>query len=294
MKRLFLLSGSALFLVLMGITTTLGQQGYNLNQWTWQGASGSLGDLHQGYALQGTSGQAEAVVLSGGNYTLQAGFWQPLPIATAPAMVTATAPATSTPSPPTVTDEVYVSLTPTTSSTGTTEASTITPAPATSSPTASPTSEVSRGKPKLQIDIRGTKQVSRGQAASFTLTYSNTGSFTATKVVITLPLPAYTAFDKTNSTPGWELTKTVSLQADKLTATDSVTPTGETYALVVGDLAPGQSGEAIFATIVQAKVPTGLILDVESSIGESPKTTAKSIMEVEVVGYSLYIPFILR
>jgi hypothetical protein len=130
------------------------------------------------------------------------------------------------------------------------------------------------------------------------LIYSNTGSVTATKVVIKLPLPAYTVFDKANSTPGWELTKTVSLQASQLMAMGSVTATSETYALAVGDLAPGQSGEATFATTIQANAPAGLTLDVEASIGDSTSTgstaLAKSKAAVEVAGYSIYLNLILR
>jgi len=187
---------------------------------------------------------------------------------------------------------VYVAPSPTATATAS-----ATPSP-TASPTPSPTSAASTGKPKLQIGIRGPKQVSRGQAARFTLTYSNTGSVTATEVVIKLPLPPYTTFDKANSTPGWALTKTVSLQAGQLMATGSVTATSETYALAVGDLTPGQSGSATFATTVQADAPADLTLNVEASIGDSTSTgstaLAKSSTAVEVAGYSIYLPLILR
>ena len=196
--------------------------------------------------------------------------------------------------PPTATVTVTASATPSPTIAATASA---TPSPtATSSP--SPTSTASTGKSKLQISIRGPKQVRRGQAARFTLTYNNTGSFTATKVVITLPLPAYTTFDEANSTSGWELTKTVSLQAGQLMATGSVTETGETYALAVDDLAPGQSWEVTFATTVRADAPVGLTLSAEARIGDSTSmgstATAKSNTAVEVVGYSIYLPLILR
>jgi len=79
MKRLLWISGSILVLGLMGATLALGQQGYNFAWSTTEGTKGTIGNLSQGYALQG--GQAESDVLSGGSYTLQAGFLQSSPVA---------------------------------------------------------------------------------------------------------------------------------------------------------------------------------------------------------------------
>lgn len=81
-------------------------------------------------------------------------------------------------------------------------------------------------------------------------------------------------------------------------ATGSVTATSETYALAVGDLAPGQSGNATFAATVQANAPADLALNVEASIGDSTSigstALAKSNTAVEVAGYSIYLPLILH
>jgi len=285
MKQLLWLGG--VLVLLSGLGVVFG--GTTTNLWgTVDNGTGTVGSSNGSYTLRASFGQAEggaSAVVKGDKYTLRSGFWAPLltPTPTATATATATASATAT--------TVYVAPSPTSTATAT--------ATATSSPTASPTSAASTGKPKLQIGIRGPKQVSRGQAARFTLTYSNTGSVTATEVVIKLFLPAYTTFDKANSTPGWELTKTVSLQAGQLTATGSVTATGEIYALAVGDLSPGQSGSATFATTVQANAPAGLTLDVEASIGDSTSTgstaLAKSSTAVEVVEkFRNYLSLILR
>jgi len=313
MKRLLLLSGSALCLVVVGLTIALGQQGYNLNQGTWQGTSGSLGSLSQGYALRGTSGQAEAAVLSGGNYTLQAGFWQPLPTATVtatktltPTMTTVPGQATATPAPgePTFTPvpatatllpgEPTFTPVPATA-TLLPGQPTFTPVPgqatATSSPTRTATPKAN-GTSKLQLTIRGPKQVVPGKGAFFFLTFLNAGNATFFQPRLIMVLPLYTLFDLANSTPGWVLLKTTSTQAGQLTA-------GETYVFEPGDLNASQSGEVIFATTVQADAPAGLILNAEASIGDSTSTgstaTAKSNTVVEVVDkIRSYLPLIMR
>ncbi len=157
------------------------------------------------------------------------------------------------------------------------------------SPTATPKTS---GKPKLNISIRGPKQVVPGKGAFFILAFVNAGDGIAFKPRLIMVLPLYTLFDLANSTPGWVLLKTASTQAGQLTA-------GETYVFEPGDLNASQSGEVTFATTVQADAPTGTTLNAEVSIGDSTSTgstaTAKSNTAVEVVDkFRSYLPLITR
>jgi hypothetical protein len=61
-------------LILLLVSITLAQGGYDGSWWTVDGGGGQSSG--GGYTLIGTSGQADAgALLSGGNYTLAGGFW---------------------------------------------------------------------------------------------------------------------------------------------------------------------------------------------------------------------------
>ena len=63
----------ALFL-LGGVVLAQSGEGYDLN-WYTVGGGGSTSLSNGGYTLSGTVGQADAVELLGGDYTLVGGFW---------------------------------------------------------------------------------------------------------------------------------------------------------------------------------------------------------------------------
>jgi hypothetical protein len=50
-----------------------GSTGYDLSWWTVDGGAAAF--RGEGYVLDGTAGQPDAGVLSGGDYTLSGGFW---------------------------------------------------------------------------------------------------------------------------------------------------------------------------------------------------------------------------
>lgn len=48
---------------------------YNQSQWTVDGGGNDIASGTTGYAVQGTIGQPDTQVLTGGNYALRSGFW---------------------------------------------------------------------------------------------------------------------------------------------------------------------------------------------------------------------------
>jgi hypothetical protein len=65
-----------LFTLLLLTTVTIGvasMAGYTLPWWTVDGGGGTSNSTQ--YALSGTTGQADAGTLIGGDYTLAGGFW---------------------------------------------------------------------------------------------------------------------------------------------------------------------------------------------------------------------------
>ena len=58
------------------------QNGYDLNWWTVDGGGGTSNG--NGYSLSGTLGQADSGSMSGGQYAINAGFWNPYRAANPP------------------------------------------------------------------------------------------------------------------------------------------------------------------------------------------------------------------
>jgi hypothetical protein len=73
---LILISAGVLFQFLAIASNTLAQtgNGYDLTWWSVDGG-GTTSAVGNGYSLGGTSGQPDAAVWSGGDYTLAGGFW---------------------------------------------------------------------------------------------------------------------------------------------------------------------------------------------------------------------------
>ena len=63
----------AIAITLLGILSASAVAGYSLDWWTVDGGGG--GGSGNGYSLGGTIGQPDAGTSSGGNYTLDGGFW---------------------------------------------------------------------------------------------------------------------------------------------------------------------------------------------------------------------------
>lgn len=81
MKHSKPLAALAILICITALITTVNQAalaqpgpGYELSWWTVDGGGATPNDSN-GYSLGGTSGQPDAAVWSGGDYTLAGGFW---------------------------------------------------------------------------------------------------------------------------------------------------------------------------------------------------------------------------
>ena len=78
-----------------------------------------------------------------------------------------------------------------------------------------------------------------GSTISYTVTYGNAGSITATGVTLHETVPDYTSFNATASDPLWSCV-------------------GTTCTLAVGSVAPGAGGSVLFVVTVDGTLPPGL------------------------------------
>ena len=122
-------------------------------------------------------------------------------------------------------------------------------------------------------------QTVAGGIARYTLTYSNIGNQDATGVILTELLPANTAFNAAQSSPGWVLD-------------------GSHYELVIGSVPANTSGTAVFAVTVAIPLPIGVTqidntatIEDDASGGTDPNlannTATDSTPIIPVVGGNL-------
>ncbi len=77
MKRFLILLSVALLLLILATVAVARIAGYDLTWWTVDSGGGS--SVGSGYRLNGTIGQPDAGLLSGGNYRLEGGYWNSAP-----------------------------------------------------------------------------------------------------------------------------------------------------------------------------------------------------------------------
>jgi hypothetical protein len=73
-KRLILLAALLGLLIVLSTALAHAEDGYDLSWWTVDGGGQSFSSDGR-YSLGGTSGQCDAGILEGGDYTLVGGFW---------------------------------------------------------------------------------------------------------------------------------------------------------------------------------------------------------------------------
>lgn len=104
-----------------------------------------------------------------------------------------------------------------------------------------PVTYVENGSPDPVVvkndDVAGT--VGHGSTISYTVTYSNAGSVTATGVTLHETVPDYTSFNAGASDPSWSCVVTA-------------------CTLVVGSVAPGAGSSVLFVVTVDGTLPQGL------------------------------------
>jgi uncharacterized repeat protein (TIGR01451 family) len=107
----------------------------------------------------------------------------------------------------------------------------------------------------LQKSDGGTT-VRPGETLIFTLRYANNGNQDATGVFLTETIPANTAFQPAQSTPGWSCLN-------------------ESCTLTIGDLAAGAQGTADFAVIVASTMPAGVMAITNSATIDDDHTNGE-------------------
>lgn len=115
-----------------------------------------------------------------------------------------------------------------------------------------------------------------GDDIAYTLTVENSGTVTATGVVITENLPISTTFNAAASDAGW---------ADEGSGV---------YSLAVGDLAPGASDSFLFVVTVDGDVPDGSVIDNTAHItgdGLSVGEASDSTPIAPPTDYLIYLPY---
>ena len=104
-----------------------------------------------------------------------------------------------------------------------------------------PVTLVANGAPDPVVvksdDVAGTAYP--GSTISYTITYGNAGSVTATGVTLHETVPDYTSFNAGASHPSWSCI-------------------GTSCTLAIGTVAPGGSGNVLFVVTVDGTLPPGL------------------------------------